>query len=124
MPILITGIKLFNVNEMKQPTDITVQWNGAESINTVRELIEKHLSVTLLLPPEVHHALFFYLEPESAAAHLPELVSERGNANLLERVAQISGFSSIADLVQPALDNEASIEVFSPSPSIAFEFKH
>jgi hypothetical protein len=109
---------------MNQPAGITVQWNGDESINTVRDLIEKHHSVTLLLPHEVHHALFFYLEPDNAAAHLPELVSERGNANLLKKVAKIRGFAGIADLIQPALDHEAIIDVVSPSPSIAFEFKH
>lgn len=109
---------------MNLPAGITVQWNGDESINTVRHLIEKHHSVTLLLPHEIHHALFFYLEPEIASAQLPELASERGDANLLNKVAKIKGFAGIADLVQPAIDYEALVEVVSPSPGIAFEFKH
>lgn len=101
---------------------VHLRWAGSETMETASTLVAQGQDFEIELPANLHHALFAHLHPGARAGE-PEQVDAVGGPHLLTRVAEIAGFSPLAELIDQLDRQGATVHVVSPLPKVIVEFK-
>lgn len=96
---------------------IKVTWHGGESVDEAKEALAAGQPVELDLPPETSHALFSHLFPDAPPGE-PEIVNERGGAELIERVSGISMMGRLKELMPLVQQAGLYVAAVSPPPTL------
>jgi hypothetical protein len=98
---------------------IKLTWGGRDTVETVKRIIDQAEQIQISLPTDYNHVLFRTLYPGLPAAE-PEDIAAQGGAELLERIATISGLEELAALTGVLADARARVRVVSP-PTLVLE---
>ena len=96
---------------------LQLQWRGNETIAEIQAGVERGETVEVVLPADVHHAVFKHLHP-NASKGAPEDLHERGDSRIVERLAEVRGLEALARLVEPVARSAATVHVHSPGPRL------
>jgi len=92
---------------------VRLMWRGHETIEAVQLLLLHATQIEIFLPQDYNHALFQVFHPLDTSSRL-EINNLEGGPELLENLAGIDGLSEFSDLIDPLLELDASVHVFTP----------
>lgn len=104
-----------------RPSNKQLIWNGMETIQDAKRLLEEQQEIALRLPADFHYTLFTHFHPDADPGQVDK-VDAFGGPELLEKIAGIRGLESIAQLAPLVAETGAEIHVVSPSPCIEIYF--
>jgi hypothetical protein len=98
-------------------TKAVLNWEGSGTVQSLASVLEQQGAVALSLAPDLHHSLFVHLYPGASPGE-PEQIDLSGDADLVARVAEISGLEALAELLPALRRAHAEVRVESPAPII------
>ena len=96
-----------------------VTWRGPKSLSEIARKLEQRKGVAVSLPWSFHHALCVRL---SDYAKVHGMLDVSGGAELLARLAEVTGLQGLAQLGEPVRVAGASVRVQSPPPQLHLFF--
>ena len=96
----------------KEPL-IRLTWHGHETVSLIPGLLNEFEQIEITLPLEYNHALFEKLHPDARPADLED-IDAHGGAELLSRIATVSGLEELENLTEPLNNAQASVRIISP----------
>lgn len=106
---------------MTDESVVKLTWHGEETVEAVLEHIGAAQHIEVIFPSNYNHALFRALNPEASEGAAEDLDAQ-GGAEVLTRMARVSGLESLARLRQALGNAGARIELYSP-PRLIITFK-
>ncbi len=99
---------------------VRLNWRGVSTVESLVSFLQRQGAVALGLAPDFHHSLFVHLHPSSAPGE-PEEVDMQGGAELLARIAEISGLEALGKLIPALREAGVQVHVQSPAPIIRIQ---
>ena len=96
-----------------------VTWRGPKSIAEIARKLAQRKAVAVSLPWSFHHALCVQL---SDYAKVHGMLDVSGGAELLARLAEVTGLQELARLREPVRLAGATVRVHSPPPQLHLFF--
>jgi hypothetical protein len=94
-----------------------IAWNGVPCLKAARRGMRSRSRVDIVLPLEVHHALFRHLNP-AAPRGAPEALDTEGGPELLAKLSEVAGLEELAQLAPMLERARYRVRLTSPDPCL------
>ncbi|WP_303900810.1 hypothetical protein [Thiohalomonas denitrificans] len=104
----------------RQDPENRVFWGGQGSLDPAVELFKEKGSVEIEMPAELHHAVFSHLCSGARESQV-EQIDQEGDADLLERIAEIGQLADLRVFLPLARERHARVSIRSPAPHLTIQ---